>query len=52
MQLILVILFLAAALGYLGRLFYKRFIKKESHCDSCAFGNSALFARHKEEEVN
>jgi len=39
MQNILVFLFITAALIYLGRQFFLRFIKKESHCEQCAFSN-------------
>lgn len=38
MQALLVFIALAIATGYLGYQFYLRFIKKESKCESCAFG--------------
>lgn len=47
MQVLLVIVFLVAALGYLGWQFYLRFIKKEAKCDSCAFGSSAQVSKEK-----
>jgi len=40
MQLLLVILAICSASFYLVWQFYKRFFKKESNCDSCAFGES------------
>lgn len=38
MQVLLVILSILAALSYLVWQFYKRFFKKESGCEGCAFG--------------
>ena len=38
MQTLLVVIIIGCALFYLGKQFYNRFIKKEAHCDSCAFG--------------
>ena len=44
MQNVLVIIAIAAAAFYLGRMFYKRFFAKEQSCEGCAFSgeNSKL----------
>lgn len=41
MQVFLVILAISAATIYLGWQAYKRFFKKETSCESCAFGESS-----------
>lgn len=37
MQEVLVILIVAAAVFFIGKLLYKQFFTKESSCDSCGF---------------
>jgi len=36
-QVIVVILTITLAVGYLAKLFYGKFLKKQPHCDGCAF---------------
>lgn len=37
MQLLLMVIFVLSALGYLGWFLYKNYFSKKSKCDTCAF---------------
>lgn len=41
-QIVLVIIFIVAALGYLGYFIYRKYFRKNDQCESCSLGKEAM----------